>query len=317
MHHTQTDTIAVCIVTMQRPVELRRLLAALADVRAPALVKLCFVLVDNDRAGSAGAVVEEMRPFLPGECVYVIEPRPGVSQVRNRAITLASAATWLAFIDDDETPSPDWLVRLHDEATRHGLVAVSGPVRPHFSRPVRAWLLATFELCYVRRKPDQPPSELQTSNLLLDRAYLEAEQLRFDEALGAQGGEDTDLCRQIIARGGQIGWREDAVVIEHVTDRRASLRWLLGRWIRLGGTEVALDRKQMSEWRARRRGLARGVVRIVGGAVGLGASMPRLILGDAVPSVRRMYTVMRGVGMILAALGHVRRDYGAPARAAP
>ena len=306
-----TMTVAVCVVTLRRPQELLRLLAALVDLRRPPGVALSFVIVDNDPAGSAKSVVAGMRARLPGNCIYALEPKPGVSQARNRALAVARPARWLAFVDDDETPAPNWLENLLREAATRRAVAVSGPVRPLFAGPVPGWLSATFELCYVRCRPGRPASELQTSNLLLDLRYLDAEGLDFDEGLGTHGGEDTDLCRAILARGGTIAWCEDAVVFEHVTQQRARLWWLLRRWARLGGTEVVLAGKRLPPPIARLSGLGKGGLRVLAGGAWLIATLPRLAAGDAEPAVRRLYTIARGVGMILAACGYIRRDYGA------
>jgi succinoglycan biosynthesis protein ExoM len=309
------DEIAVCIVTCRRPDGLARLLAALARLKVPDGAKVRFVVVDNDPlAVATREVVEAWRHRLPGLLTYAGEPRPGVSQARNAALRLAAPTPLVAFIDDDETPEPDWLAHLLACWQRTGAVAISGPVRPRFDASVPAWLAATFGLCYVRPKPGRPVDELQSNNLLLDRCYLEREGLAFDDRLGGQGGEDTQLGNAIRARGGQIGWCEDAIVHEHIATERARLLWLLGRWMRTGGTEIVLAGMAMPAARARLQGLLRGGTRVLAGSVWLVGTLPRLVAGDAEPAVRRLYTVMRGVGMILAACGYIRHDYGPAAR---
>jgi GT2 family glycosyltransferase len=309
------NEIAVCVVTCRRPDGLARLLAALARLEVPIGATVRFVVVDNDpRAAVAREVVEAWRHRLPGALTYAGEPRPGVSQARNAALRLAAPAPLVAFIDDDETSEPDWLARLLACWRQTGAVAISGPVRPRFDTGVPEWLAATFGLCYVRPKPGRPMDELQSNNLLLDRSYLERAGLAFDERLGGQGGEDTQLGNAIKARGGRLGWCEDAVVHEHIAAERARLLWLLGRWMRTGGTEIVLAGMAMPRARARLQGLLRGGTRVLAGSAWLLGALPRLAAGDAEPAVRRLYTVMRGVGMILAACGYIRHDYGSAAR---
>jgi Glycosyl transferase family 2. len=43
---------------------------------------------------------------------YVIEPAPGISAARNRALSESGGDDLLAFIDDDEQPQDGWLVAL-------------------------------------------------------------------------------------------------------------------------------------------------------------------------------------------------------------
>jgi succinoglycan biosynthesis protein ExoM len=309
------DGVAVCVVTCRRPEGLARLLDALARLEVPGEAKVRFVVVDNDPSTeTARAVVEGWRHRLPGPLIYAREPRPGVSQARNAALGLAAPAPLVAFIDDDETPEPDWLGRLLACRRRTGAVAISGPVRPRFDAGVPTWLAATFGLCYVRPKPGRPVGELQSNNLLLDRCYLEREGLAFDDRLGGQGGEDTQLGNAIKARGGRLGWCDDAVVHEHITAERARLAWLLRRWMRLGGTEIVLAGMAKPAARARLQGLVRGGTRVLAGSAWLLGTLPQLVAGNAEPAVRRLYTVMRGVGMILAACGYIRHDYGPAAR---
>lgn len=302
--------IAVCIVTRRRPTQLRRLLEALRDLEAPPGIGCRFVVVDNDVEGSAAAVVEAARAGLPGPVLYVIEPHAGVSQARNTALRFARPAAFAAFIDDDETPSPGWLRHLHGHLVATGAAAACGPVRPVFERPVPAWLEATFELCYIRPKAGLQPSELHSCNLILDLRFLARAGLAFDPALGGQGGEDTSLGQAILAAGGTLAWADSAVVHEAIPAERARLSWLWRRWMRYGGTEAALAAKSRAAWRS----LAAGGARIVLGGLGLIAALPLLALGRAEPAVRRLYTVARGIGMLMAVCGHVRHDYGGAAR---
>ncbi|WP_163535897.1 glycosyltransferase, partial [Klebsiella pneumoniae] len=52
----------------------------------------------------------------------------------------ASAAGFVAFIDDDETASPGWLVELLAMADATGAAAVLGPVRAHYHADAPDWM---------------------------------------------------------------------------------------------------------------------------------------------------------------------------------
>ena len=99
-------TVTVCVATYKRPDGLRKLLDSLQQqVDAPPFE---IVVVDNDREESARRVVEAAKgdPAIR----YLVEPRRGLAQVRNRSVA-ESQATFLAFIDDDEWATPRWLAR--------------------------------------------------------------------------------------------------------------------------------------------------------------------------------------------------------------
>ena len=85
----------------------------------------CSILViDNDPARSGERVAAEHG------VTYVVEPRPGIAAVRNRALAEceSAAADVLLFIDDDETPEPGWLRAMIEMYTTTRPTAVAGRV---------------------------------------------------------------------------------------------------------------------------------------------------------------------------------------------
>ena len=109
-------TIAICICTCDRPNSLQELLNVLVEMELGQLHpgELFFVVVDNRPDGRAQAVCDQARARLPGPLYFAEEQERGISFARNRAIStaLAQGAEWIAFIDDDDRPRPDWLVHL-------------------------------------------------------------------------------------------------------------------------------------------------------------------------------------------------------------
>src|SRR6187399_1938962 len=91
--------ISVCIPTHLREAQLRLLLQ---DLTQQELLPHEVVVVDNNAAGSARAVVEAMRAAgCPFELSYCIQPERSIPLTRNMTVTRASG-DWLAFVDDDE-----------------------------------------------------------------------------------------------------------------------------------------------------------------------------------------------------------------------
>ena len=124
--------------TYRRPAELRALLPRLAE-QADALTasSTCTVevlVVDNDAEGSAARTVRETVP----QARYVVEPQPGVSAVRNRALEESPGSDLLVFIDDDELPGPGWLAALVSAWQEWRCAAVTGPVLASLARRPRS-----------------------------------------------------------------------------------------------------------------------------------------------------------------------------------
>jgi succinoglycan biosynthesis protein ExoM len=301
--------LAICIITFRRPAGLARLLDGLRAIERPEGAEVSVVVVDNDPEGSAAAVADAARVVSSWPLRYLRETRRGVSFARNAALTAASDADFIAFIDDDEVPGATWLVELVACQRSSGVAAVCGPAVPEFGQGTPAWFKAAFQLCYMQPRTDRPLTELATNNLLLDRDVLEKHGLRFDEALTLIGGEDTMLGYELSRRGEQIAWAERAVVFERVPASRTRLSWLLRRWYRTGNIEAILAMRARQGPAGRCRGLFGGLARIALGGAALILALPRLFLGARAVVLRRLYTVCRGLGMVASVLGRHHQEY--------
>lgn len=133
--------ISIGIITYLRPAGLERLLRSLNaltfEYPPP---ELDVVVVDNDPNASARAVCERFRPASRWPLTYVTEPRRGIPQARNRVVQEAADANFIAFIDDDEVPTPDWLNRLLHAQRTYSADVVSGPVLPVFPDEGMHWM---------------------------------------------------------------------------------------------------------------------------------------------------------------------------------
>jgi len=157
----------------------------------------------------------------------VVEPRPGLSFARNRAIDEA-ASDLLAFIDDDEVADPNWLTELARGYAEHPEAgAVAGLVLPgeldtaaqvYFERwgghsKGRGFEHAVFSAATV--DPLFPRPCFGTgANMSFRRSALERIG-RFDEALGAgsptRAGEDTLAFSELLYLGETSVYRPSAL----------------------------------------------------------------------------------------------------------
>jgi len=229
--------ISLCIATYRRAERLAALLADLVDQRRfPSEV----VVVDNDAAGSARAVVERRRELgAPFPIHYAIQPEKNIALTRNRTVELATG-DWIAFIDDDERAPAAWLKQLAETVTRHAADGALGPVEPIVPADAPAWIRrgSFYEWARMQTGTVIPLNKLRFGNVLLRGALLRDGPAPFDPDYGLTGGEDGDLLGRLVQQGARIVWCDEAVVHEPVEASRLSLRWLLLRALR-GGQDFA------------------------------------------------------------------------------
>lgn len=230
-------SISICIATYRRT---ERLAALLDDLVRQQRLPDEVVVVDNDAAGSARAVVEQrLAQGAPFPIRYGIQPEKNISLTRNRTVALAQG-DWLAFIDDDERAPPAWLRLLAEAVLQHGADGALGPVEPVVPDAAPAWIRRGSFYAWARMKTGTPVplNKMRFGNVLLRGNPLREMAGPFDPDYGLTGGEDGDLLVRLAERGARIVWCDEGVVHEPVEAARLSLRWLLLRSLR-GGQDFA------------------------------------------------------------------------------
>lgn len=246
------DRYLIAIATYHRPAGLQRILDSLQAAIASTDVDI--VVVDNDAEGS-GRSVAVNHPLAP---IYVVEPEPGISAARNRALQhFSDQYRAIIFVDDDEWVAPDWLTTLTTYAAQTQAAVVPGPTKSVFLEPAPEWVQrGGFFAGRFPAHGDLLPTAPAGNTLLTRDAWVRAGSPRFDPSFGATGGEDTDFFRGIRKSGGAILFCADAVAYEEVPLDRQSLRWVRRRAIREGAIEIRVRRKHHDSLLT---GLAKGV----------------------------------------------------------
>jgi glycosyltransferase involved in cell wall biosynthesis len=219
--------ITVCVCTYKRPALLGRLLQGLADQETGGLFDFSLVVADNDAARSAESMVRTFADRSGLQVTYCVEPRQNIALARNRAIEHASG-DYVAFLDDDEFPSGQWLQTLFTACRTFGVDGVLGPVKPHFDEPPPAWVIGGR----FYDRPSYPTGTVidwpkgRTGNVLMKRAIFAADPEPFRPEFLT--GEDQDFFRRMIGRGHVFVWCDEAVAYEVVPP----VRWERGFMIR-------------------------------------------------------------------------------------
>ncbi|RAX38083.1 glycosyltransferase [Rhizobium tropici] len=232
--HRRPIRIDIAVCTYRRA-ELDQTLLSLAVLAIPTGAIVRIIVADNDVTPSARGRVDAMRSAVPFEIVYVHCPASNISIARNACLDHASG-DFIAFIDDDETASEDWLAELLIMADTTGADAVLGPVQAVYANVAPAWMRRGD---FHSTLPVWVAGEIVTGytcNVLLRRGAPSLAGRRFNIALGRSGGEDTEFFMHMHKAGGRIAYAEDALVYEPVPDKRATVSWLSKRRYRMGQT---------------------------------------------------------------------------------
>lgn len=306
--------VTVAIPTFKRPSELAGLLQALVPEigLVPPEFEVEILVVDNDAAASArDSAMAATHPRLR----YVVEPEPGITAVRNRALEECAGRRLVAFIDDDEMPVTDWLSSLVRQWEQSGRPAgVSGRIVPEFTGEPDPWLVAGR---FFERRNLPSGTELEiaaTGNLLLDVTQVRALGVSFDPRFGLTGGEDSLFSQQLVSAGGRLVWCAESVALDRVPPERMTRRWVLQRARSHGNSSgrVALELATSAPSRGlvRARLLAGGLARAVIGGVRAGGGY---LTGSQRLQARGRRLTMRGLGFVTAAVGQQFHEYARPA----
>lgn len=320
------ERLVVAVLTYRRPERIAALVPVLveqaADLRRQAGGPLVSVLVvDNDAAGTgAVAVAEAVAEAANGQgadeawpVTTVVEPEPGISAARNRALRASADQDLLVFVDDDEVPHAGWLHSLWATYQDTGAAAVAGPVSSRYAVEPDPWVVAGGFYDRAHRsglRTGTVVASAATNNLLLDLRVVRRTGLSFDPALGLSGGEDTLFTSALTAAGGRIVWCAEAVVSDVVPADRLTRAYLIARTAGLANASarvtllLAPDRGRRAVVRARllAAGLARGAL----GAFGIAVAAVRSDVGRDAHGRRAL---ARSRGELLAAFGKVLLPY--------
>jgi succinoglycan biosynthesis protein ExoM len=224
---------------------LSRLLEELSSQQTDDGFTLSAVVVDNDADASAESIVREFVQKSSLRVEYYTEPERGIARARNKVVANAHG-DYLAFIDDDEFPAPDWLVRLHQACVIYSADGILGPVRRHFDEDPPAWLRKS-SLLERRVCPSGTPvdwHEARTGNVLIRGDLVRGDSQPFRPDL--RSGEDKDFFRRKIAEGRRFFWYADANVYEIIPKERWQRTYFVKRALLRGAS--AAQRHEGGVW---------------------------------------------------------------------
>jgi succinoglycan biosynthesis protein ExoM len=232
MPNSTVEIVSIVIPTLNRAKPLRRALESLNQQLIPSDVELEIIIVDNSADQTAKDVVAEAKEQISANITYISEPVAGIANARNAGVAAASGK-WIAFLDDDEEASPQWIAE-HIASLRQTLADASfGPVEARADNGV---LTPAFKDFFSRQITGDNQSDitplaalLGTNNSVFNRANCFDKAKVFDPSLNDVGGEDSLLLKQLVDAGKRFAWSSKANVTEWVPDKRVNWHYVRRR----------------------------------------------------------------------------------------
>jgi succinoglycan biosynthesis protein ExoM len=300
--------VTVAIPTFRRPQGLERLLLALERLDTEA--KVSVLVADNDSEGREGlAVCQRIRASgyrWPLDSIVV--PERGIAQARNALVQRLLARhrpQFVAMLDDDEWPEPDWLdgfLRVQKETDAD---ALHGTILRDYEVTPGSWASGCPGIAPLRDTSGRKPMIEGSGNVMLRRSCFEGVAAPcFDPNFALTGGEDKDFFVRLKRQGRRFAWADEAVCHAHVPASRAGLGWGLTRSYRVGNSDMRIFLKYRPDGIAK----LREGVKIAAAFV-----LFPLLLVLAAPSPRLraqpLCKLWRAAGKIAAIFGHHYNEY--------
>ena len=262
--------ITVCICTHNRPNYVRDCLAGLARQTAPP-DQFAIQIVDS---GSTGKTPAELGCLAATAGATLLRlDQPGVSIARNAGAG-ACRTPYIAYIDDDAVPAPDWIERIVAALAETPVPAIiGGRALPIWEAPLPAWwphsLRGVLSIIEVEGRgaygdPALPANLAPyTVNMVANVAHLRAAG-GFAEAVGRFGDallsdEDVQLAWRLRDAGLPVRYDSRIVVHHQIQAARLTPAWLLSRLYWQGASTVLTRRllkRHAQVWREVPRRLA-------------------------------------------------------------
>ncbi len=306
-----TDTgnaldVSVCICTYNGADRIALVIEALAR-QTDRSARWDVLVVDNASKDDTAAVSRAaLVALMPGRGRCVHEATPGLMHAR-RTATREARGAFIAFLDDDNIPAPEYIQRLLEVLPRHPRAGVLG------GRVVPEWIgeptplgvaVASFALAVCDRGPDAFAYQDVTGGpagagmivrrALMDRIFEESALARTvtgRTGTALTGGEDTAIVIRAHQLGYDVRYEPELVVAHRIPAARTSPEYLLRLYEGIGRGQAAMrplfDPKARSRLLAALIALKEGARCLIGGVRGPSASVVREY-GALAPDVHRL-----------------------------
>jgi len=242
-------TVALC--THNHADRLERTLRDLNELRMPQAGWELLVVDNGCRDGTSDLLARHT--WSAGWQVRVVrEEKLGLSNARNAAIASARGE-YVIFMDDDETPDPDWLCAYERLIEAHRPDAFGGRQVVLFEDTRPRWL--TDELLgflgELNRADEvvpltDPYTPFYGGNFGIRKTVCDIVGF-FDDMLGRKGtdntgGEEVDFYRRLLAAGLKVWWTPEAVIHHRIQAAKLERSYFHDLHYRMGRVDAIRKR---------------------------------------------------------------------------
>lgn len=246
-------TVALC--THNHADRLQRTLRDLTELRIPRDPWELLVIDNGCRDATPDLLARHAWPAGWKVCV-VREEKLGLSNARNAAIASAHGE-YVIFMDDDETPDPDWLCAYERLIDAHRPDAFGGRQVVLFEDTRPRWL--TDELLgflgELNRADEvvpltDPYTPFYGGNFGVRKTVCDVVGF-FDDMLGRKGtdntgGEEVDFYRRLLDAGFKVWWTPEAVIHHRIQAAKLERSYFHDLHYRMGRVEAIRKRGSSS-----------------------------------------------------------------------
>ncbi len=274
--------VAICVPTFKRPVILRQCLLAIGKLNLPENLNAIIIVVDNDSDQTGEEICINISSGLNQALHYYVEPDRGLSSVRNCLLQKAiqHQADMIAFIDDDEMPHNDWLIKIYNGLIAYSVDIATGPVTP------------TIEITPPNKfkeghkyKTGMIPRYISTNNVMFKKRLVTELGLTFDPYYNFIGGEDFDYFTRASKLGCTSVWINEAVIFEIILPERETFKYRVYRHYTGGINNVLRYKKNYSSLAA----WLHFIPKILGKLIGSVTSLIRAAFSKRLKNLKKSY----------------------------
>ncbi|HSZ74525.1 MAG TPA: glycosyltransferase family A protein [Rhizomicrobium sp.] len=300
--------VIVAIPSFRRPKWLERLLLALEKLETDAHVSVLVADNDSEKHEAFDLCARLRMNGYRWPLKSIIVSERGIAQARNALVDYLlthSDAPFVAMLDDDEWPQPQWLDAFLKTQRETQADALHGAVLRVFEQTPGRWASNCEGIADLRGRTGLIDMIEGTGNVFMRReCFTDIAPPCFDPGFALTGGEDRDFFTRLRARGKRFAWADDAAVHAFVPASRARFGWALARAYRVGNSDMRVFLKHGPRAVERVRELAK-----IAGALLL--FPPMLAILGAIPNRRAMplAKLCRAAGKIAALFGSHYNEY--------
>ncbi len=232
--------ILIGVGTYNRNELLANCLEHIAKQSVPENCEIRVIVADNNPDKKAFEVYEKFVESYPFKIYYEHESKKSIGAVRNVVLkkSVEICADYVAFLDDDEYPTSEWIIELYKTMISIGADgATSAPI------PIVGGEKSAIANHYKKRKQGSIRKVFCTNSVIFSTKLMTESDIWFDENFGMMTGEDIDFSSRASVKGYKFAWCNKELLYDIIPANRETIEWKMDRSVNNGYLKIFLAKK--------------------------------------------------------------------------